>query len=114
MGRLACAAAAMVALVLSFCAVGSSCAAESDEEHLPGEQFSDCPDCPELVIVPSGEFDMGSNTKPTEQPVHHVSIRKNSAVGRREVTFAEWDRCVAASRCKFSPPDQGWGGGIAR
>ena len=63
MGRLACAAAAMVALVLSFCAVGSSCAAESDGERLPGELFRDCADCPELVIVPSGEFDMGSNAK---------------------------------------------------
>ena len=36
--------------------------------------------------------------EPTEQPVHHVSIRKNFAIGRREVTFAEWDRCVAMSR----------------
>ena len=61
--------------------------------------------------MPSGEFDMGSTAKPTEQPVHHVSIGKNFAVGRRDVTFAEWDRCVAQSGCKFSPPDQGWGRG---
>ena len=39
------------------------------------------------------------------------SIRKNFAIGRRDVTFAEWDRCVAAGGCKFSPPDQGWGRG---
>ena len=101
MGGLARVAAAIVALVLSFCALGSSCAAESDGERLPGELFRDCPDCPELVIVPSGEFDMGSNAKTTEQAsspcIQH--IRKNFAVSRRVVTFAgEWDRCVALVR----------------
>jgi formylglycine-generating enzyme required for sulfatase activity len=111
MRRWTCAAAAMVALASLFLAIGSSRAAEANEEHLPGELFRDCPDCPELVIVPSGEFDMGSSVKPTEQPIHHVSIRKNFAIGRRKVTFAEWDRCVAQSGCKFTPPDQGWGRG---
>ena len=56
---------------------------------------------------------MGSNAKPSEQPAHNVSIRKNFAIGRRDVTFAEWDRCVAAGGCKFNPPDQGWGRGDA-
>jgi hypothetical protein len=65
----------------------------------------------ELVVVPSGEFDMGSNAKPTEQPVHRIRIQRNFAIGRRDVTFAEWDACVAAGGCKFSPPDQGWGRG---
>ena len=111
MGRLACAVAAMAALVVLIYAAGSSQAAESDEQRLPGEFFRDCSDCPELVVAPSGEFDMGSSAKPSEQPVHHVSIGKNFAIGRREVTFAEWDRCVAQSGCKFSPPDQGWGRG---
>jgi formylglycine-generating enzyme required for sulfatase activity len=111
MGRLACAAAVIAALALLFCATGSSWAAGSDAERLPGELFRDCSDCPELVIVPSGEFEMGSTAKPSEQPVHHVSIGKNFAMGRRDVTFAEWDRCVAQSGCKFSPPDQGWGRG---
>ena len=104
-------AAAIVLVALSICASGSLSAAGSDEERLPGEVFRDCLDCAELVIVPSGEFDMGSKAKSSEQPVHHVSIRKNFAIGRRDVTFAEWDRCVAAGGCKFSPPDQGWGRG---
>jgi formylglycine-generating enzyme required for sulfatase activity len=111
MGRLACAAAAMAALVSLVCAAGASLAAESDDQRLPGELFRDCSDCPELVIVPSGEFDMGSTAKPTEQPVHRVRIGKNFAIGRRDVTFAEWDRCVAQSGCRFNPPDQGWGRG---
>jgi formylglycine-generating enzyme required for sulfatase activity len=111
MERLACVAAAIAALFVLFCAAGSSRAAESDQQRLPGELFRDCSDCPELVVAPSGEFDMGSSAKPSEQPVHHVRIVKNFAIGRRDVTFAEWDRCVAQLGCKFSPPDQGWGRG---
>jgi len=92
-------------------ALGPVSSAGSDAERLPGEIFRDCPDCPELVIVPSGEFEMGSAVKPTEQPAHRVSIARNFAIGRREATFAEWERCVAAGACKFNPPDQGWGRG---
>ena len=87
MERLACVAAAITALFVFFCAAGSSWAAESDQQRLPGELFRDCSDCPELVVAPSGEFDMGSSTKPSEQPVHHVSIGKNFAIGRRDVTL---------------------------
>src|SRR5271155_5883694 len=105
------AAAAIAAFAFLFCAAGPSWAAGSDAERLPGELFRDCSDCPELAIVPSGDFNMGSTAKPTEQPVHHVSIPKNFAIARRDVTCAEWDRCVAQSACKFTPPDQGWGRG---
>jgi formylglycine-generating enzyme required for sulfatase activity len=91
--------------------VASARAEGPDQARLPGETFRDCPDCLELVIVPSGEFAMGSSAKPAEQPVHHVVIRKNFAIGRREVTYADWDRCVEGGGCKFNPPDQGWGRG---
>ena len=111
MGRRAWAVAAFGAIVAAVCPVPSSCAAGPDEERLPGELFRDCADCAELVVIPSGEFDMGSNGKPAELPVHHVGIRKNFAIGRREVTFAEWDRCVGAGGCTFSPTDRGWGRG---
>jgi formylglycine-generating enzyme required for sulfatase activity len=111
MPRLPYAVAAIVILLSGFSAVDSISAAESEVARLPGEVFRDCADCPELVIIPSGEFDMGSNEKPAEMPVHHVTIPKNFAIGRREVTFAEWDRCAAAGGCRFNPPDQGWGRG---
>ena len=44
-------------------------------------------------------------------PPHHVVIARPFAVGRREVTFAEWDLCVAAGVCKYTPSDHGWGRG---
>jgi formylglycine-generating enzyme required for sulfatase activity len=69
-----------------------------------GESFRDCPDCPEMVIVPAGGFNMGSPKSEPERsdvegPQHHVRIAKPFAVGRFPVTFAEWDACVDDGRC---------------
>jgi formylglycine-generating enzyme required for sulfatase activity len=83
--------------------------AQAPAAHKPGEVFRDCPDCAEMVVVPAGEFDMGSADAPVEGPIHRVAIANPFAIGRRDVTFAEWDLCVAAAACKFSPPDHGWG-----
>ncbi len=82
----------------------------------PGETLRDCESCPELVVLPGGEFQMGSaaTEKPrfaNEGPQHAVTI-KPLAVSKYEVTFAEWDACLAASACGgFSPTDRGWGRG---
>jgi formylglycine-generating enzyme required for sulfatase activity len=38
-----------------------------------------------------------------------VTIPRPFAVGRYEVTFAEWDACVADGGCEHKPDDQGWG-----
>jgi len=77
----------------------------------PGELFRDCDNCVELVVVPPGDFVMGSNDTPYEKPEHLISIRKPFAIGRREVTFAEWDTCADAGACKVRPEDHGWGRG---
>jgi len=63
-----------------------------------------------MMVVPAGSFEMGS-TSDFEKPVHRVTIAKPFAIGRYEVTFDEWDRCVTAGRCKFRPDDRGWGRG---
>ena len=81
------------------------------ESRLPGETFRDCPDCPEMIVIPAGEFSMGSNDTYLEQPIHHVTIPRPFAIGRREITFAEWDQCVAAGACRHNPSDRGWGRG---
>ena len=51
-----------------------------------GEVFRDCPDCPELVVVPSGSFEMGSPGSEKDRwrhegPVHRVTIARPFAVG---------------------------------
>ena len=78
----------------------------------PGSVFRDCEECPEMVVVPAGEFFMGSNEGgANEKPLHKVNIAKAFAVGKFEVTFAEWDACIAAGGCPRSPEDKGWGRG---
>src|SRR5262249_27107456 len=77
----------------------------------PGDVFRDCRECPEMVVVPAGEFDMGSNDFECEKPVHKLTIAKSFAIGRREVTFEEWDQCVAAGACSYRADDRGQGRG---
>jgi formylglycine-generating enzyme required for sulfatase activity len=77
----------------------------------PGEVFRDCEDCPELVVVPPGDFVMGSGDTPYEKPERTVSVPRPFAIGRNEVTFAEWDHCTDEGACKIRPDDHGWGRG---
>ena len=74
----------------------------------PGDVFRDCDVCPEMVVVPSGDFMMGSDDG--WSPVHRVTIERSFAVGVYEVTFAEWDACLSDGGCGgYSPDDHGWG-----
>lgn len=71
---------------------------------------------PEMVVVPAGSFQMGCvsgrDCRDDEQPVHEVKIAQPFAVGKYEVTFAEWDACVASGGCRgYRPGDRGWGRG---
>ena len=74
----------------------------------------DCAECPLMVRIPAGTFTMGApESEPwsydNERPQHMVSIPAFRA-GAHEVTFAEWDACVAAGGCGgYSPDDAGWG-----
>lgn len=63
---------------------------------------------PEMVTIPSGSFQMGSNNgDDDEKPVHRVTINA-FRMSKTEVTFAQWDACVAAGSCSHKP-DKGWG-----
>ena len=81
-----------------------------------GEKFRDCAECPEMVVVPAGTFLMGAPESEArsgviERPVHRVSV-PSFAAGVYEVTFAEWDACVAAGGCGgYRPDDRRWGRG---
>jgi formylglycine-generating enzyme required for sulfatase activity len=77
--------------------------------------FRDCSACPEMVVVPAGEFMMGSPESEVgrgsnEGPQHKVAIR-SFAMGKFEVTFAQWDACRAEGGCAYEPDDAGWGRG---
>lgn len=82
----------------------------------PGTTFRDCPVSPEMVVIPSGSFRMGSPSDEKgrdddEGPQHKVNIWA-FAIGKYEVTFDEWDACVAGGGCNaYRPDDNGWGRG---
>ncbi|MEW5962428.1 MAG: SUMF1/EgtB/PvdO family nonheme iron enzyme [Pseudomonadota bacterium] len=64
----------------------------------------DCDFCPDLVVVGSGTFTMGAADSETEasdheRPAHPVSIEARYAIGKFEVTNAEWNTCVDAGGC---------------
>ena len=90
-------------------------ARELAELKRPGSEFRDCPECPEMVVVGAGEFMMGSRSgegDADERPRHRVRIPAASAVGKYEVTFDEYDACVAGGGCGgHRPYDEGWGQG---
>ncbi|MCP5365524.1 MAG: SUMF1/EgtB/PvdO family nonheme iron enzyme [Hyphomicrobiales bacterium] len=84
--------------------------------HLPDlAVFSDAPFAPEMVVLPAGEFLMGSPENEQdrlkwERPQQEISIDRRFAIGRYPVTFDEYDYfCDAMKREK--PDHKGWGRG---
>ena len=57
---------------------------------------------PEMVSIPAGTFDMGSDEDPSEKPIHHVAI-KPFAISKFPITVREWNACVAAKGCSYAP-----------
>jgi hypothetical protein len=93
---------------------------DAEQALKPGQTFRECArDCPEMVVVPAGEFMMGSpiNEKgrpDDENPPHRVTIARQFAVSKFEVTFADWDACVSVGGClrEGSANDAGYGRGV--
>lgn len=82
------ATAAMVASITMLALPG--CQAGNDEI---GTEFSDCEDCPTMVVIPAGKFLMGSlegEEGRSEGPIHEVSIEYEYALGKFEVTNAQF------------------------
>ena len=54
---------------------------------------------PALVVIPAGEFEMGSNDSDAysdERPVHRVSIKQTFALGKTEITQQEWRQVMGS------------------
>jgi formylglycine-generating enzyme required for sulfatase activity len=67
---------------------------------------------PSMVWIAGGRFKMGDvqgGGSSNEQPVHDVSVGR-FAMGRYEVTFAEYDKFAEATG-RNKPKDRGWGRG---
>jgi formylglycine-generating enzyme required for sulfatase activity len=106
--------------------------AAAEQTLQPRDTFKECATekgkdyCPEMVVVPAGSFVMGSPPSEldrytsrssviidpkTEGPQHNVTIAQPFAVSKFELTFDEWDTCVAYGDCPQDISDDGSGRG---
>lgn len=66
---------------------------------------------PELVVVPAGRFLLGDSSgrgNHNERPLRPIEIAQPFAIGRYEVTFADWQHYADASGTPM-PDNEGWG-----
>ncbi|MBF6034402.1 formylglycine-generating enzyme family protein [Pseudomonas neuropathica] len=91
---------ALPALALTaLCAGLLPGAAQAATAPAPGKVFKDCKDCPEMVVLPTGTFTMGTpddevGREPDEGPRHAVTFSKPFAISRFQVLVGEWDAYV--------------------
>ena len=92
---------------IAFLLLAGGCATELR----PGHELRDCPDCPQMIVVPEGRFIMGAPpSEPRapwsapekgpsgdpEGPRHEVSVRA-FAIGKFAVTRAQWAAFAVAT-----------------
>lgn len=81
--------------------------------------FQDCPECPEMLPLEPGAYRMGMEGGRRAYVMAALGLARSArkdvtidyafAVSRHEITFAEWDACVAGGGCGgYTPPDEGW------
>lgn len=86
------------------------------------DTLSDGTPGPVMVVVPAGKFLMGSpedekGRRLTDGPQVEITIAKPFAVGKYELTWGEWEACVAKGGCEdnsgkayAAEPDPDWTG----
>ena len=82
----------------------------------PGPQ-RDCETCPVVTAIPGGTFMMGSPDSESgrvgnEGPLHSVTVAP-FVMSRSEITYADWDACLADGGCGgYRPGDTGTRGDL--
>jgi formylglycine-generating enzyme required for sulfatase activity len=109
-----------VGMFALIAALANETASQKPAAEKPGNVFRDCPDCPEMVVIPDGSFTMGSSASEEtwaathgwdaeqhkiplwsfalavadEAPRHKVSLR-SFALGKYDVTRREYAAFVS-------------------
>jgi hypothetical protein len=79
---------------------------DSERDLKPGVTFRECAEhCPEMVVVPKGDFEIGSPTTEAgrygnEEPQIKITFNRPFAVSKYPITFEEWDACVTKGPCR--------------
>ena len=115
-----CFTAQLTSLSLACLLTATPSASPADRDLKPGDSFRDCPDCPLMVVVPSGAFHMGAEQTTLMRdgslrphgPVRRIRIQRPFAVARFELSEAEFADFVAdtghrmASDCELSAQEE--------
>lgn len=99
-----------VAVFLALLTITSLAQTKDKLSHNPGQIFRDCKDCPEMVVIPAGNFMMGSSEgekgrssnpdeAPVEGPQRMVHVQQFAA-GKVDISKAEWAAFVKATNRK--------------
>lgn len=103
---------AVCCLLLAGCADDAENTQDKAETQI--RTFKDCDQCPEMVVIPAGSFEMGARDhdphayKKAELPRVQIQIAKPFALGKFEVTRDQYQTCVDAGGCAFSPVHMPW------
>jgi formylglycine-generating enzyme required for sulfatase activity len=79
---------------------------QAEKALQPLAKFQECKSgCPEMIVVPAGNFLMGSPATETgrddnEGPQHQVTISKPFAVAKFDIRESDWEACVLAEACQ--------------
>ena len=95
--------AALLLFVLSF-------ACHAQEAAQPGSVFRDCDACPEMVVIPAGDYGFGSPPDEFGSPYNEgyildIRFARPFALGKYEVTFDQWELCVRDGACRAVDDD---------
>jgi len=101
----------LLALTIATCCLAwLPTQAQAAGEGKAGRVFRDCPDCPEMVIIPTGSVDIGSPNSESgrnkdEGPVHRVKVA-SFALGKTEITRSQFAEFI--TQTKYSTGDKCW------
>jgi formylglycine-generating enzyme required for sulfatase activity len=89
-----------IALFAALCATAFA-------DDRPEREFKECPECPEMVGIPAGQFAMGSPSKEagrfdSEGPQHYVTV-KAFALGKYDVSTEEFLRFLRETGYQPAP-----------
>lgn len=90
------------AVIVTACVLLCVIACAQTLASRPSAVFRDCPQCPQMVVVPKGSFTMGSPSSEAgrgddEGPQHRVAIGRPFAVSKFEVMRGEFGEFVRES-----------------
>lgn len=93
---------AIATILLGLVAVGACVTSPAADRIKPGAELRDCDDCPHMVVLPAGNFMMGSPQSEVgrlahEGPLHGVTIAHPFAVSKFEITVGQYAEFIARS-----------------